>query len=61
VLLALATRRGQAHLLGPVISETWRHRHELSSARRRFLSLKQTEFREYVRPGLFPLLHARIA
>jgi GT2 family glycosyltransferase len=61
VLLALAARRGQAHVLGSVISETWRHRHALARARRRFLSLKQTEFREYVRPGVFPLTYARIA
>jgi GT2 family glycosyltransferase len=61
VLLALATGRRQPHLLGSVVADTWRHRQQLLSARRRFSALKQSQFREYVRPGVFPLIRLRIA
>ena len=61
VQLVLAILRGKPALCAAVFSETWQHRHELLASRRRFQHLKSGSFRDFVKPGVFPLKQMAVA
>jgi GT2 family glycosyltransferase len=61
VQLALASLRGRPDLVGSVVAQTWRNREQLMMSRRSFLAQRRSGFRQFLKPGVFPLRQIAVA